>query len=110
MFASNESDCWSQAHLPAMESSLATSFSHGAGTYANRVRTAVAVQQPTGSWTNGFGYDIARRLTNVAMSAGSFSYSYFAGSPSRLPVKILLPNTSYITNTYDSVRRLLSTT
>jgi hypothetical protein len=45
-------------------------------TYANRLRTALSLQQPTGFWTNGFGYDTALRLTNVAMSAGSFGYSY----------------------------------
>src|SRR5206468_12368601 len=75
-------------------------------TYVNRQRVALALQQPTSFWTNGFGYDLARRLTNVTMSAGSFSYFYgasplAAGTP--LPHKILLPNTSYITNTYDSL-------
>src|SRR5260221_522611 len=34
-------------------------------TYANGVRTALALQQPTGVWTNGFIYDASGRLTNV---------------------------------------------
>ena len=34
-------------------------------TYWNRLRMALKLQQPTGAWTNGFGYDSAKRLTNV---------------------------------------------
>jgi YD repeat-containing protein len=78
--------------------------------YTYRLRTALALQQPTGVWTNGFWYDYAKRLTNVTSPAGSFAYTLggtVAGSP--LAKKILLPNTSYITNHYDSVARLLFT-
>jgi YD repeat-containing protein len=78
-------------------------------TYVNRLRVALALQQPTGFWTNGFGYDPAKRLTNVAMSAGSFGYTYPSGLASLLPIKLLLPNTSYITNMYDSDSRLAGT-
>src|SRR5215208_4302368 len=39
-------------------------------TYASRLRTALALQQPTGSWTNGFIYDAARRCTNAISPAG----------------------------------------
>jgi hypothetical protein len=28
-------------------------------TYANRLRTGLSLQQPTGLWTNGFAYDAA---------------------------------------------------
>jgi hypothetical protein len=41
-------------------------------TYSNRLRVALGLQQPTGSWTNGFGWDAAGRLTNVISPAGSF--------------------------------------
>jgi YD repeat-containing protein len=44
--------------------------------YANRVRTSFALQQPTSYWTNRFGYDTAKRLTNVTSSAGAFNYTY----------------------------------
>ena len=27
-------------------------------TYANRLRTSLTLQQPTGSWTNGYLYDV----------------------------------------------------
>src|SRR6266571_5593255 len=76
-------------------------------TYNKRLRTALSLAQATGAWTNGFGYDPAKRLTNVTSQAGSFTYTLGGASyASPLPRKILLPNTSYITNTYDSVARL----
>jgi RHS repeat-associated protein len=78
-------------------------------TYINRLRVGMALGQPTGSWTNGFTYDAGARLHKVAMSAGTFTYNYSAGSASRLPLKLLLPNNSYIANTYDSVARLTGT-
>src|SRR5208282_2721623 len=66
------------------------------------------LQQPTGNWTNGFGYDAARRLTSVTSPAGTFSYAY---DPIRQmkPGGIALPTSSYVTNTYDPVARVLST-
>jgi RHS repeat-associated protein len=78
-------------------------------TYVNRLRVGMALGQPTGSWTNGFFYDAGARLYHVAMSAGTFSYTYPVGSASRLPLKLVLPNTSYIANTYDEVARLTGT-
>src|SRR6266496_3227424 len=74
-------------------------------TYVDRLRTGLSLQQPTGAWTNGFGWDAAKRLTNVTSQAGSFNYSYL--SPRAFLVsKLALPNGAYITNTYDSVARL----
>ena len=79
-------------------------------TYVNRLRTSLALQQPTGVWTNKFVYDLAGRLTNVTSPAGVFGYLLGAAGPaSPLPKKLLLPNTSYITNTFDTVARLTST-
>jgi len=46
--------------------------------YNNRQRVALRLQQPTGVWTNGFGWDAAGRLTNVISPAGAFAYSYTA--------------------------------
>lgn len=70
--------------------------------YTSRLRTGLALQQPTGLWTNGFWYDYAKRLTNVTSQAGTFAYTYHASRITLLD-KLSLPNTSYITNTYDSV-------
>lgn len=79
-------------------------------TYVNRSRTLMTLQQRTGwsQWTNAFGYDAAARLTNVTSPAGVFSYS-FGSRPSPLVSRLSLPNTAYITNTFDSVARLTGT-
>ena len=79
-------------------------------TYNNaRLRSGLVLQQPTGTWTNGFTWDAAHRLSTVSSPAGTFTYTYKVGQASRLPIKLSLPNTSYITNTYDSVARLTGT-
>lgn len=77
-------------------------------TYVNRLRTKLVLQQPTGLWTNSFAYDSAKRLTNVTSQAGSFAYT-FDSQRLTLIQKLLLPNTSAITNAYDSVARLTGT-
>ena len=77
-------------------------------TYVQRMRVSLSLQQPTGSWTNGFIYDAAGRLTNVTSQAGSFGYLFPSGVQN-LPSAILLPNISFITNTYDSVARQTGT-
>ncbi|MCL4786803.1 MAG: hypothetical protein KJ070_08425, partial [Verrucomicrobia bacterium] len=75
--------------------------------YTSRLRTGLAFQQPAGLWANGFWYDHAKRLTNVTSPAGTCSYT-LVGQASRLS-KLTLPNTSYITNHYNNVARLLFT-
>jgi RHS repeat-associated protein len=78
-------------------------------TYANRLRTGMSLSAPNASpSTQTYSYDFARRLTNVTSPAGVFSYSY--DSTRNLQVqKLLLPNTAFITNTFDSKSRLTST-
>src|SRR5438552_11994119 len=79
-------------------------------TYNNaRLRSGLTLQQPTGTWTNGFTYDAAHRLSTVSSPAGTFTYSYKVGQASSLPIKLSLPNSSYITNIYDNVARLTGT-
>src|SRR5438552_2414589 len=79
-------------------------------TYNNaRLRSGLSLQQPTGTWTNGFLYDAAHRLTDITSQAGTFSYAYKVGQASSLPIKLAIPNSSYITNTYDNVARLTGT-
>ena len=80
-------------------------------TYSNQLRLTSTANAPSSSaWTQNYYYDAARRLTNVTSGAGPFLYWYRSGLPSLEPVKISLGNTAYITNTYDNVARLLSTT
>jgi len=78
--------------------------------YNNRLRTSLSVRAPNSDpWVQTYGYDSARRLTSTASPAGAFTYAY---DPVRftLPALLTLPNGAYITNTYDPVARLLSTT
>jgi RHS repeat-associated protein len=76
--------------------------------YAQHLRTALGLAQPSGEWTNGFVHDAAGRLTNVTSPAGSFGYVYDAVRAAK-PALVALPNGSYITNTYDPVARLHTT-
>src|SRR5437016_14330162 len=77
-------------------------------TYNNaRLRSGLSLQQPTGSWTNGFAWDAAHRLSTVSSPAGTFTNNYVGAG--KLIRKLALPNTSYVTNTYDNVARLTGT-
>ena len=77
-------------------------------TYNNaRLRSGLSLQQPTGTWTNGYTWDGAHRLSTETSPAGTFTYTY--SGTGRLVKKLALPNTSYITNTYDNVVRLTGT-
>jgi RHS repeat-associated protein len=81
-------------------------------TYGNRRRVGLSLQQPTGLWTNGFGWDLAGRLTNVTSPAGAFGYTYtpqYSGFSGRLVQQLSLPNGAAVTNLYDPVARLLNT-
>src|SRR5579883_111568 len=76
--------------------------------YVNWLRTSMVLQQPSGLWTNKFVYDAAGRLTNVTSPSGVFGYG-FGARPSTLVSRLSLPNTSCITNTFDSGARLTGT-
>ena len=79
-------------------------------TYNNRLRSGLSVLAPNASaWAETYGYDAAKRLSSLTSPAGTFSYAYDA-LRSTLPTTLSLPNGAFITNTYDSVARLLSTT
>lgn len=78
-------------------------------TYQNRLRMTLSLAHPSGSpWTEDFGYDDARRLIGVRSSAGEFDYTYDPIKLQRVD-DLSLPNAAYITNTFDSLARLLST-
>jgi YD repeat-containing protein len=72
-----------------------------------RLRTSVSLQQPSGSWTQTYGYDAAKRLSTVGGTAGTHSYTYRGAGT--LWTNLALPNTSRITNGYDTVGRLTQT-
>ena len=72
-----------------------------------RLRSGLHLQQPTGTWTNGFTYDAAHRLATVSFAGGTFTNTY--KGPGNLVTNLSLPNTSKITNAFDSVARLTGT-
>ena len=79
-------------------------------TYQNRLRTGLSVLAPNGSaWTVAYAYDAAKRLKGVTSPAGAFGYTYTAPR-STLPALLTLPSGAFVTNAFDSVARLLSTT
>jgi RHS repeat-associated protein len=78
-------------------------------TYNNRLRSTLNLLQPSASdWTNAYGYDSVKRLTNVTSRAGSFGYIYDP-QHSALVSQLLLPNSAFITNSFDALARLTST-
>jgi RHS repeat-associated protein len=77
--------------------------------YANRLRTGLSLTQPNASsWSQSYGYDTSRRLTSLASPAGGFGYAYDATRQMQV-AGLTFPNGAYITNTFASVARLLST-
>jgi hypothetical protein len=69
--------------------------------YLNRLRTALGLQRHAGNWTNGFAYDLARRLTNVVSPVAS-NYNVVPSGP-----LIGANGTNYQSNfTYDGLGRL----
>ncbi|HXC34729.1 MAG TPA: hypothetical protein VNV43_02580, partial [Candidatus Acidoferrales bacterium] len=78
-------------------------------TNQNRLRMALSLAHPDGTvWTEDYGYDAGRRLTGVQSAAGTFDYTYDPVKLQRVD-GLTLPNGAYITNSYDSVARVLST-
>ncbi|MDB6037093.1 MAG: putative repeat protein, partial [Verrucomicrobiales bacterium] len=56
------------------------------------LRASLSIQQPSGSFTNGYRYDANSRLTNLTSTAGTFSYNYTSGAgASRLVRRLSLP-------------------
>ena len=79
-------------------------------TYSQQLQTALSLSQPSGSWSQSYGYDSMWRMTNVVSPAGSFGYSYNFQPASSLVTGISLPNGANIANSYDSLARLTQTT
>ncbi len=78
--------------------------------YSNRLRTRLSLLQANAStWVQTYAYDSAKRLTNTISLAGPFGYSYDAARATQVQ-RLSLPSGATITNSYDSVARLLSTT
>jgi RHS repeat-associated protein len=78
------------------------------------LRSGLSIQQASGSYTNGYTYDAAKRLTNVTGHAGAFTYDYYPTNggitaSTHLIRKLTQPPGSYITNSFDNNARMLRT-
>jgi RHS repeat-associated protein len=71
------------------------------------LRVGLSLQQPASSWAQTYGYDASKRLQTVTGGPGTFTYTYKGAG--RLWTNLALPNSSRITNAYDSVARLAGT-
>jgi RHS repeat-associated protein len=78
--------------------------------YNNRLRTGLNLAAPNASaWVQTYGYDSARRMTNITSPAGGFAYVYDPQAHQAVG-KLFLPNGAYITNAYDNLARTVATT
>jgi RHS repeat-associated protein len=76
--------------------------------WSNRLPTGFTLLQPnTYQWAQNYGYDQGNRLQTVSSGAGTFTYT-FKGS-GNLVTNLALPNSSVITNVFDSMARLTGT-
>jgi len=100
---------YTDAELLASEGGLWANdtVSYGYHPSVPRLRTALSVQQPSGSWSQSFGYDAACRLQSVSSPAGGFTYNY-SGAGGRIG-SVTLPGALSIINGYDGSSRLTST-
>jgi YD repeat-containing protein len=80
--------------------------------YTSRLRSSFSIQQPSASaWSQNYGYDACRRLTDLTSTAGTFGTQYKAvtvGSAdlaADLVSQVDLPGGSYIENTQDDLER-----
>jgi YD repeat-containing protein len=72
-----------------------------------RLRTALTVQQPSGNWAQSHTYQPSKRLATIVSPAGTFTYTYKGAGT--LWTNLALPNSSRITNGYDTGARLTGT-
>ncbi|HTB84466.1 MAG TPA: RHS repeat-associated core domain-containing protein [Candidatus Sulfotelmatobacter sp.] len=96
---------WTPAHQLQSESDAWTTVSNA---YSQGLRTNLTIVQSGTNWTQSYAYDTGGRLTNTVSMAGGFIYQY-QSTLLNTPSSILLPNGSYITNTFDSLAKLKST-
>lgn len=77
-------------------------------TCANRLRSALGLQQPNASaWAQSCGYDAARRLTSLASPSGAFNSSYSGGA--HWCSGGCCPTIAYVTNVFEPLARLSAT-
>ncbi|MEI6074610.1 MAG: RHS repeat-associated core domain-containing protein [Verrucomicrobiota bacterium] len=75
--------------------------------YASRVPQSLTLGQPSGSWSETFGYDSLLRLQGLTSPAGNFTYNYSGAG--RLVHGLTMPGSTSIANSFDDAGQLLST-
>jgi RHS repeat-associated protein len=71
-------------------------------------RTNLNLTEPSGSWSETYGYDSFWRFATITSPAGTFGYQYVLGAQSLISA-ISLANGSLITNSFDANARLTGT-
>jgi RHS repeat-associated protein len=74
------------------------------------LRSSLSLEQPTGSWTQSYGYNSSRRLTSLtapSLSATPFAYTYLGAS--RQVSQVTFPTGAKVVNSYDALARLSAT-
>lgn len=77
--------------------------------YSQLLRETLTLSEPSGSWSQTYGYDSAWRLQSLASPSGTFGYSYTVGasaSPASLVRSLSLANGASITNHFDALSRM----
>ena len=72
-------------------------------------RTNLSLTQPSGLWSQTYGYDSAWRMTGITSPAGAFGYQYPSSINQYRIGGITLPNEASIINQYDNLSRLTNT-
>jgi RHS repeat-associated protein len=88
-----------------ISNTFSDSISYG---YNQGHRTNLNLTEPSGSWSETYGYDSFWRFATITSPAGTFGYQYVLGAQS-LVAGISLPNGSLITNSFDANARLTGT-
>jgi RHS repeat-associated protein len=97
----------------AFQSALATqSGPFGSDTitraYTNRVPQSLTLAQPSGSWTQSYGFDSLQRLHTLASPAGTFTYNYY-GAGDQIQT-LALPGGNTIAESFDSAGQVVTNT
>ena len=78
--------------------------------YTNRLISSVSVAPPqsySAAWQQSYGYDTASRLKTVTSPSGTFTYNHLRAG--NLFTNLALPNSAIISNSFDSVGRMVTT-